>query len=201
MGNSYMFTGREYDSETGLYYYRARYYNPQIGRFISRDPIGYVDSMSLYTYVKNNPIMHVDPSGLMVMIPWGFEFGSSINCASLVWNIIKIIHWYNRYNDPRGVTNGDFAHCYMSCRLSQDCRGGAASAWSLGWAKELNDIYIRHEPIEDSYKDMAANQSGQNCANKGDDGGECPGATPPPQQQCASCCQKKYGDPGGMKLP
>jgi RHS repeat-associated protein len=35
----YGFTGREWDSETGLYYYRARYYDPRIGRFISKDPI------------------------------------------------------------------------------------------------------------------------------------------------------------------
>ena len=39
IGNPYMFTGRECDSETGLYYYRARYYNPEIGRFLSPDPI------------------------------------------------------------------------------------------------------------------------------------------------------------------
>jgi RHS repeat-associated protein len=43
VGNRFMFTGREYDSETGLYYYRARYYNPQIGRFQSPDPIGNIN--------------------------------------------------------------------------------------------------------------------------------------------------------------
>ncbi|MFH1146227.1 MAG: RHS repeat-associated core domain-containing protein [Pseudomonadota bacterium] len=39
IGNSYMFTGREFDKETGIYYYRARYYSPQLGRFLQRDPL------------------------------------------------------------------------------------------------------------------------------------------------------------------
>ena len=37
----FTFTGREYDSETGMYFYRARYYNPQVGRFVTKDPIGF----------------------------------------------------------------------------------------------------------------------------------------------------------------
>jgi RHS repeat-associated protein len=59
----YGFTGREYDCETGLYYYRARYYNPAIGRFLQTDPIGYADSLNLYQYCGNNPVRWKDPSG------------------------------------------------------------------------------------------------------------------------------------------
>jgi len=54
--NPYMYTGRRFDYETGLYYYRARYYNPYIGRFLQTDPIGYDDGINWYLYCKNNPI-------------------------------------------------------------------------------------------------------------------------------------------------
>jgi RHS repeat-associated protein len=64
--NRFMFTGREYDKETGLYYYRARYYNPQIGRFLQTDPVGYEAGINWYRYCVNNPLNCVDPQGLRV---------------------------------------------------------------------------------------------------------------------------------------
>lgn len=61
----FTFTGREWDKETGLYYYRARYYDPMEGRFIPKDPIGFAGGdVNLYGYTKNNPINYTDPSGL-----------------------------------------------------------------------------------------------------------------------------------------
>jgi RHS repeat-associated protein len=62
--NPFRYTGREWDAETGLYYYRARYYDPQIGRFISEDPIGLNGGLDLYAYVGNSPTNFDDPSGL-----------------------------------------------------------------------------------------------------------------------------------------
>lgn len=61
----YTYTGREWDRETGLYYYNARYYDPEMGRFISEDPIGFNGGdVNLYAYVGNNPVNFVDPWGL-----------------------------------------------------------------------------------------------------------------------------------------
>jgi RHS repeat-associated protein len=61
--SGYAFTGREWDPETGLYYYRARYYDPRLGRFISEDPIGFLGGVNFYGYVGNSPAQFLDPMG------------------------------------------------------------------------------------------------------------------------------------------
>ena len=62
--NPYRYTGREYDSDLGLYSYRARYYESQVGRFTSEDPARINSGINFYAYVKNDPIKHIDPFGL-----------------------------------------------------------------------------------------------------------------------------------------
>ncbi|WP_342596962.1 RHS repeat-associated core domain-containing protein [Cyanobacterium aponinum UTEX 3222] len=62
----YRFTGREWDEEIDLYYYRARYYSGETGRFISVVPISFDSgTYNLYGYVDNNPVSNSDPSGLV----------------------------------------------------------------------------------------------------------------------------------------
>jgi RHS repeat-associated protein len=65
----FQFTGRENDG-TGLYYYRARYYDPVRGRFISEDPIGFDAGVNFYRYAGSNPILFVDPFGLDAIITY-----------------------------------------------------------------------------------------------------------------------------------
>ncbi len=66
VGNPYLYTGREYESEIDMYFYRSRYYNHETGRFITTDPIGFAGGNNLYNYVSNNPINSVDPFGLFL---------------------------------------------------------------------------------------------------------------------------------------
>ena len=66
--NPFQYTARESDPETGLYFYRARYYDPTIGRFISEDPIRFAGSASFYTYTHNWPVDATDPSGLKILL-------------------------------------------------------------------------------------------------------------------------------------
>jgi RHS repeat-associated protein len=61
--SSYKYTGRE-DDGTGLYYYRARYYQPRFQRFISEDPIGLRGGINVYRYANNNALLFADPLGL-----------------------------------------------------------------------------------------------------------------------------------------
>ncbi|MBL8013053.1 MAG: RHS repeat-associated core domain-containing protein [Candidatus Omnitrophica bacterium] len=94
--NPFTYTGREYDVESGNYYYRARYYSPTLGRFLQRDPIGYADSMNLQQYVGNNSINFIDPTGEFVAAaaPWwpilaGPEFwigAAIVGGGFAIWN-------------------------------------------------------------------------------------------------------------------
>jgi RHS repeat-associated protein len=90
-GNASQYTGRENDG-TGLYYYRARYYNATLQRFISEDPIGLGGGINSYAYALDNPLSYSDPFGLDVTItaypgangnPFG-HVGVSINGSPAV---------------------------------------------------------------------------------------------------------------------
>jgi len=66
--NPFRFAGREQDAED-LYYYRARYYDPQLQRFISEDPSGIAGGLNLYAYATGNPVQHADPMGVRRAAP------------------------------------------------------------------------------------------------------------------------------------
>jgi RHS repeat-associated protein len=77
------YTGRENDGATGLYYYRARYYSPQLGRFISEDPIGLRGGTNYYGYAGGNPIGNRDPDGtFFVEAGIGFVAGAAYGAIS-----------------------------------------------------------------------------------------------------------------------
>jgi RHS repeat-associated protein len=59
----FQYAARDFDVETGLHYYRARYYDSQVGRFISEDPFQFYAGWNFYTYVFNNPGIYTDPTG------------------------------------------------------------------------------------------------------------------------------------------
>jgi RHS repeat-associated protein len=62
-GSRFRYTGQQYLGQLNLYYYKARFYSPNIGRFLQTDPIGYADDLNLYAYVGNNSVNLTDPSG------------------------------------------------------------------------------------------------------------------------------------------
>ena len=81
--NAILYCGYHRDDETGLYHVRNRMYHPTLGRWLQRDPLGYVDGMSLYEYSGSGPMAGIDPYGLQTGLAIGAENGAVNRRASL----------------------------------------------------------------------------------------------------------------------
>ena len=80
----YLFNGKELDTETGLYYYGARYYDPRVSLWLNVDPLAekYPET-SPYTYTLNNPIKFIDPDGQDIIISYGVNNKQNIKLSSV----------------------------------------------------------------------------------------------------------------------
>ncbi len=108
MNNPFTYSGEVYDPETKLYYLRARYYDPSVGRFISQDTYkGQVDnplSLNRYTYVSNNPLRYTDPSGNNgVAVTLGGWVATGIEAIVAVPVVVAGVVW----SANPGVVGGD----------------------------------------------------------------------------------------------
>ncbi len=109
----FSFTGREYDPETSLHYYRARYYDSEIGRFINKDPISFRGGLNLYSYCGNDPVNNVDPSGhelITLTLGGAFLLGLGIDylmayCRSKA-DSISDYYWSGEYSLGRAIVSG-----------------------------------------------------------------------------------------------
>jgi len=104
--NGYAFTGREWNSEAGLYYYRSRYYDPKLGRFISEDPIRFDAGVNFYAYVEDNPVNATDPSGLVAGGNWKNKCGNATPLSP---------------NDPTACKYGDLKVDLILVEWDLDC--------------------------------------------------------------------------------
>ena len=65
-GNPWRYRGKRVDKEVGLMYFGYRYYDPEVGRWISPDPLGAIDGPNLYAYARNNPMKYVDAEEIAI---------------------------------------------------------------------------------------------------------------------------------------
>ncbi|MCP4548384.1 MAG: RHS repeat-associated core domain-containing protein, partial [bacterium] len=123
--NRFTFHGRPFDAETGLYYFRNRYFDPELGRFITADPLGYVDGPSMYQFARYNPFNNSDPEGLATggqtaTSVGGYLFGVVESGVGVVW-----------YGSPLGMVAAELPYAvdYSKRVLSAHKEGGIGATW------------------------------------------------------------------------
>jgi RHS repeat-associated protein len=116
------FGAREYDSETKLYFHRARYYDPHVGRFISEDPIGLAGGLNKFAYAGNDPIQNLDPFGL--------------SCYAAV-----LVRWRRVWEGPKVIS---FETDVTVLYYHGDCWPDAATQWY--GARGPGDRLVREQP-------------------------------------------------------
>ncbi len=131
--NPVQFTGRENDG-TGLYYYRARYYDPVRGRFVSEDPAGMKSGPNLFAYVAANPLAYVDPLGLYTEV---IQWGPAPGWRSRWGHISGDINGQNWSFGPGGWDTHPSAEGYMTRQSDPDLnRGGRGVVLDLSPGEE-----------------------------------------------------------------
>jgi RHS repeat-associated protein len=123
------------DEENGLLYMRARYYDPEVGRFISKDPIGFAGGLNLYSYTHNNPLNRIDPLGL--------DFSSGI-----VVHGETINPWTSGGGEIWGYNYQNNEHyTYSGHGIGLDIGVGIESVWAWGsgpWTGEVQSVNLSY---------------------------------------------------------
>ncbi len=204
--NPVLFTGRSYDSESNLYYYRYRTQNPELGRFMQNDPLGLeigvsyanifepveqnIDTLNLFEYTISNPYFFIDPLGLKVetgpLGPMPIMPGippiparakpRGKNPSECGQKAIRGIT--QKYPDTTVGSRDDFMrHCVASCRVAVQC--GQWYSWFGGTMRE----YFRRGSSIGRDEDLASNSQGRAVA-------KCR------QTSCENGCKKAFNNGG-----
>ena len=160
--SGFAFTGREWAPETGLYYYRARFYDSEVGRFVSEDPIGFEGGINAYAYVENNPAVWIDPSGLHRTWAdwwWLFKDNEAGRAKLRCWKRQVTVNNRRYGGDTEGARSNAFKHCFWSCCIAKQvgaCRAEQQTNAHEEW---------RGNPPRDKYMDLSNNRQGLSLAN------------------------------------
>ena len=159
------FTGREWDPETQLYHYRARYYEPEVGRFLGEDPKRFVDGPNFFAYVRSSPATLNDPYGLTAGLP-------PIDCVMASATVPVVFEQVHSGGDDS--LDDQYGHCVAHCYMNK-CIPFLPWFAGVGW-EFYQTVY--HLPDREWYPpspaDICANTAGASCAFAG--------------RNCWACC-------------
>jgi RHS repeat-associated protein len=151
--SSYLFHGREFDQESGLYYFRARYYDPGLGRFLNEDPLAFAGGANFYTFVRNDPVNLLDPFGLRPCTDdWLDKLQLLLDLAGLVPGIGE---FFDLANAGIYGLRGDALNAGLSLASAVPILGWGGTAGKFGkraveaaeLSREPNRIYSARELI------------------------------------------------------
>ncbi len=166
--NPFQYTGREFDQETTIYFYRARYYDPSVGRFASEDSIGFAGGNNFYRYVLNRPNDFADPAGLAPncsMTPAGLQCDSS-NAA--IDYQIAVLNALFPNSSPQGASLVVHMSCDDVSRILANSGYYTGGFWSVGnWLSQ--NPFLFFDPVFHSGGSEWRNRSGFHFRMKHDD--------------------------------
>ena len=128
----YMFSTKRFYAGFGVYDYGYRFYQPIIGRWLTRDPIGEEGGVNLYGFVGNSPMNAVDPLGL-TRDPMDIYNDAVAITTAMFPNV----------NDHHNGPGDAFRHCLASCEMTRE--RGCITAWAFGWGNEKDGDWNRNQ--------------------------------------------------------
>jgi len=142
--NIYGYTGRETD-QSYLYYYRARYYDPTMQSFLSRDPIEFeAGDFNFYRYVGNDPVNFRDPSGLWATGSPSVGYGMTSVVKGIADFFAGMGKFFTNYKNMRTANTigaDKYFHCLANCQATNLGTGGSVLAHVMSEGRELTDEY------------------------------------------------------------
>jgi len=143
--NVYAYTGRRWDSTADAYFYRARFFQPDIARFFSEDPLGLTQGPNQYAYVWNNPTRFTDPSGqepitiICLLLIGAAAGGAAYTGTHTDWSEFSLDtimpstpwQWGTFFTNP-GMSIGFNLGTYVGSHLTPDFDAWELGAWMLG---------------------------------------------------------------------
>jgi RHS repeat-associated protein len=189
LSNRFQFTGRELDSETGIYYYRARYFDSSMGRFLSEDPLELDGGIDFYTYVDNDPVDLDDPTGLYrtgpkVPVPLNPALNKFMTCMDKCTGTSLFVTATSngKHQDPGhaagtsldilppgGISSSSVFCCAGKCGAAwgiNEGPGGVKTTYTTGFNYHLQLVAPRH-PKAGAPNSIPSDCKPGGCANSG----------------------------------